>query len=253
MTDDPGWLPARSGTAARCPSDGRARRSVAGVEPKRSGADRGAATTVAGPALGLDAPEALESGDRIRYDLVRRAPAAFARVVEPQLGRAGEVLAPAGGALHELHAGGPAPVPRCSLPVNPCGVGLEPLTGSSSAWMGQVSGVSPGAPWRGAGASWLAVLVGSVAAACGSRPAAGVQAPFSPAEPAPSGASIGGRWTGDGGRRGGDDAPAESTRAISARRRARGFVPRVRGSGRPHPSTPRARSARRWAGLLAGA
>ncbi len=38
-------------------------------------------------------------------------------------------------------------------------------------------------------------------AACGLRLAAGVQAPCSPAEPAPRGASIGGRQTEDGGRR----------------------------------------------------
>ncbi len=38
-------------------------------------------------------------------------------------------------------------------------------------------------------------------AACGLRQAAGVQAPCSPAEPAPRGASIGGRQTEDGGRR----------------------------------------------------
>ncbi len=55
-------------------------------------------------------------------------------------------------------------------------------------------------------------------AACGLRQAAGVQAPCSPAEPAPRGASIGGRQTEDGGRR---TRAARAGAAVRSARRSR--------------------------------
>ncbi len=57
-------------------------------------------------------------------------------------------------------------------------------------------------------------------AACGLRLAAGVQAPCSPAEPAPRGASIGGRQTEDGGRRTRADRAGTALRSARRSRRA---------------------------------